>query len=42
MLNWRILKAWPNWIIIPVMVAFWLVAAVLVSELLGAAPHTAE
>ena len=34
--NWRILSAWPNWFLIPLMLAFWVVAIVLAGELLGA------
>jgi hypothetical protein len=37
-LNFHILKAWPNWLTIPVMGAFWVVIIVLVARLLGAAP----
>lgn len=42
MLNSRLLRAWPNYLVIPAILAFWIVFAVLVSELLGAAPFTTE
>ena len=42
MLNLRILSAWPNYLIIPAMVALWVVAGVLVSEILGMKPWHQE
>lgn len=42
MLNMRLLSAWPNWVIIPAMAAFWIIIGVLIAELLGAAPHHTE
>ena len=37
-LNLRILRAWPNYLIIPIMVVIWIVVGVLGTELLGAPP----
>jgi hypothetical protein len=42
MLNMRLLTAWPNYLVVPVIAAFWIVIAVLVAELLGAAPFHTE
>lgn len=42
MLNVRMLKAWPNWVIIPAMLVFWIVTAALLAELLGAKPFSQE
>ena len=42
MLNWRIVAAWPNWLVIPTMLAFWVIIGVLMAELFGAAPHHSE
>lgn len=42
MLNFRILKAWPNYFIVPAMLGFWLIFGVLAAELLGAAPFHKE
>ena len=40
MLNTRILTAWPNYLIVPAMLGFWVVLGVLGAELLGgAAPY---
>lgn len=40
--NVAILRAWPNWLIIPAMLALWVVVGVLCAELLGAQPWHAE
>jgi hypothetical protein len=32
-LNTRVLSAWPNWLLIPAMVAFWVFFGVLAAEL---------
>lgn len=40
MLNFAILKAWPNYFVIPVIVVFWVVIGVLVAELLGDSPFS--
>jgi hypothetical protein len=42
MLNPRLLAAWPNWVIIPVMIAIWIAVGVLGAELLGADPYVKE
>ena len=42
MLNFRLLSAWPNWLIIPAIAAFWIVIGVLIAELLGAPPYHTE
>lgn len=42
MLNYRIMRAWPNWLIIPAMILLWMFAGVLVAEVLGAPPYTKE
>lgn len=41
MLNLRILTAWPNYLIVPLMAVFWIIFAVLLSELFTA-PHKGE
>jgi hypothetical protein len=44
-LNTRILAAWPNWFIVPAMLALWIFLAVLAGELFGlpaAAPPPAK
>lgn len=42
MLNLRILSAWPNYFLIPAMLAFWVVLGVLGAELLGAKSYRQE
>lgn len=39
MLNTKLLSAWPNYLTVPVILAFWIVIGVLGAKLLGAAPH---
>jgi hypothetical protein len=40
--NTRLLAAWPNYILIPAIAAFWIVVGCLVAELFGAASFTTE
>jgi len=42
MINTRLLRAWPNWLIVPTIICFWIVAGVLTAELLGAQPYHTE
>jgi ABC-type multidrug transport system permease subunit len=42
MLNFRVLRAWPNWVIVPTVLVLWIFVAVLLAELLGAAPYHQE
>lgn len=42
MINLRLLSAWPNFLVIPAILAFWIVIGVLAAELLGAAPFHTE
>jgi hypothetical protein len=42
MFNARILAAWPNWLIVPLMLAMWIAAGVLLAETLGGEPYTSE
>lgn len=39
MINTRILRAWPNWWLVPAMLTFWVVLGVLASRALGAPTH---
>ncbi len=39
-MNGRLLRAWPNYVLIPAIAAYWIVIGVLVAELFGAAPFT--
>lgn len=41
-MNTRLLSAWPNWLIVPAILCFWIVIGVLATELIGAAPFHAE
>lgn len=40
MVNLRLLTAWPNYVAIPTILLLWVVAGVLLAELLGAKPYT--
>ncbi len=42
MINTRILAAWPNWFLIPAMLAFWVALGVLAAEMFGAAGYHRE
>jgi hypothetical protein len=42
MINGRILGAWPNYLTVPVILAFWVIVGLLLAELLGAPPLTPE
>ena len=42
MLNTRLLAAWPNWLIIPAMLAFWVIVLVLGQELISQKSFTQE
>ncbi len=42
MLNFRMLRAWPNYFLVPAMLGFWLILGVLAAELLGAKPYSQE
>lgn len=42
MFNGAVLRAWPNWVLIPLMLAFWVMIYTLGAELLGAAPSHTE
>jgi hypothetical protein len=39
-MNSRLLRAWPNYVLIPAIAAYWIVIGCLVAELFGAAPFT--
>lgn len=39
MLNWRLLSAWPNYLIVPTMLLFWVVFGLLIAQLIGAVPN---
>jgi hypothetical protein len=41
-MNTRLLSAWPNYVLIPAIAAYWLVIGVLVAELFGAKPFHTE
>jgi hypothetical protein len=41
-MNTRLLRAWPNYLLIPAIAAYWLVVGVLVAELFGAPPFESE
>jgi hypothetical protein len=42
MFNAAILRAWPNYFIVPLMVLMWVVVAVLAMQVLGAKPWHSE